>query len=212
MKDYNPIFELLIFVNMLFVSVAIVNLFRTDIVSSTSVNASWSPVDSPYLDHYTVYYYFYYPSPDQGGRRKRQNNQQFAVFTAGSSSGVIGVLKEGHNYLFSLAVTFSIKGQLFEGKKTDPAPPGGKTYAAYSLYVLSHSNRNDRLSLFFFTGMVVTQYPSTCPTIPATSPDTPTCTAGSSTTPALLGGLVLVLVIFNVVLVVIVIVLIARQR
>ena len=103
--------------------VAIVNIFRTDIVNSTSVKASWAPIDSPYLDHYTVYY-CYYPSPDQNGRRKRQNNQQLAVFPAGSSSGAIGGLDEGQNYLFSLAVTFNIKGKLFQGKKTEPAPPG----------------------------------------------------------------------------------------
>ena len=106
----------------LFVSIAIVSLFRIDFVNSTSVKASWSPINSPYVDHYTVYYY--YPSPDQSGRSKRQNNQQLAVFPAGSSSGVIGGLDEGQNYLFSLAVMFNIKGQLFEGKKTEPAPPG----------------------------------------------------------------------------------------
>ena len=86
------------------------------------MNTSWTPVDSPYLDHYTVSYYL--ASPDQSGRKKRQNNQQLAVFLAGSSSGVIGGLEEGQNYLFSLAVTFNIKGQLFQGKKTEPAPPG----------------------------------------------------------------------------------------
>ena len=104
--------------------VAIVTHFRTDIVNSTSVKASWTPIDSPYLDHYSVYYY--YPNPDESGRRKRQNNHQLAVFPAGSSSGVIGGLEEGQNYLFSLAVMFNIKGQLFQGKKTEPAPPGSR--------------------------------------------------------------------------------------
>ena len=107
---------------MRFASVAIVNLFRTDVVNGTSVKASWTLIDSPYLDHYIVYYY--YPRPDQSGRRKRQNNQQLAVFPAGSSSGLIGGLDEGQNYLFSLAVMFNIKGELFQGKKTEPAPPG----------------------------------------------------------------------------------------
>ena len=86
------------------------------------MKASWTPINSPYLDHYTVYYY--YPSPDQSGQRKRQNNQQVAVFPAGSSSGVIGGLVEEQNYLFSLAVMFNIKEQLFQGKKTEPVPPG----------------------------------------------------------------------------------------
>ena len=102
--------------------IAIVDLFTTDVVNSTSVKASWAPIDSPYLDHYVVYYY--YPIPDQSGGRKRKNSQQIAVFTAGSSSGVIAGLEEGQNYLFSLAVMFNFKEQLFEGKKTQPAPPG----------------------------------------------------------------------------------------
>ena len=104
-----------------FASLAIVSLFRTDVMSSTSVKASWTPVDSPYLDHYTVYYH---ANPDQGGTRKRQNHLQIAVFPAGSSFGVIGGLEEGQNYLFSLAVFFIINGEIFEGKRTEPAPPG----------------------------------------------------------------------------------------
>ena len=116
-------------------SVAIVNLFTTDIVNSTSVNASWTPIDSPYLDHYTVYYY--YPNPDQSGRRERQNNHQLAVFPAGSSFGVIGGLEEGQNYLFSLAVMFNINGQLFEGKKTEPAPPGKKVFICSLPFICS---------------------------------------------------------------------------
>ena len=104
-----------------FPSLAVVCLFRTDVISSTSVNTSWTPVDSPYLDHYTVYYY---PDPDQSGRRKRQHMLKIEEFPAGSSSGVIGGLEEGQDYLFSLAVSFSINGQLFEGERTEPAPPG----------------------------------------------------------------------------------------
>ena len=104
-----------------FVSLVVVSLFRTDIINSTSVIASWTPVDSPYLDHYTVYYY---PDPAQSGRRKKQSKQPIAVFPAGSSSGVVGGLEEGQDYLFSLAVTFSINGQLFEGERTEPAPLG----------------------------------------------------------------------------------------
>ena len=103
-------------------SLAVVSLFRTDMINSTAVIASWTPVDSPYLDHYTVYYYL---DPDQSDKEKRQSSQQTIVFPVGSSSGVIGGLKEGQDYLFSLAVTFNINGQLFEGReRTEPAPPG----------------------------------------------------------------------------------------
>ena len=104
-----------------FVSVVVVSLFRTDIINSTAVIASWTPVDSPYLDHYTVYYY---PDPDQNGRRKRQSSQQKAVFSVENSFGVIGGLEEGKEYLFSLAVAFNINGQLIEVERTEPVPPG----------------------------------------------------------------------------------------
>ena len=81
----------------------------------------WFEVDSPYLDHYTVYYY---PNPAQNGGGKRQDNEQIAEFPAGKSFGVIGGLEEGQDYLFSLAATINISGQMFEGQRTEPAPPG----------------------------------------------------------------------------------------
>ena len=88
-------------------------------------------MDSPYLHHYIVYYY---SDPEQSHRRKRQINEQQAVFPAGSTSGVIGGLEEGQDYLFSLAVVFNINGNLFEGEGTKPAPPGSVLYAAYNPY------------------------------------------------------------------------------
>ena len=103
------------------ICLAITSQFSTKRINSTAVLAMWTVVDSTYLAHYTVYYY---PDPDQSGRRRRQNNEQMAVFPAGSSSGEIGGLEEGQDYLFSLAVTFSINGQLFEGERTKPAPLG----------------------------------------------------------------------------------------
>ena len=95
----------------------------------------WSEVDSPYLNHYTVYYY---PDPDTSSRRKRQNNEQMAVFPADVTSGVIGELEEGRDYLFSLAVTLNINGQLFEGERTEPMPPG--CVLLTSLSVLDYTN------------------------------------------------------------------------
>ena len=95
--------------------------FRTERINSTAVQANWSEVVSDYLEHYTIYYVL---DPAQNGRRKRQNNEQNATFLAGSSSGVIGGLVEDQDYLFSLAVTFNINGQLFEGEGTKFAPIG----------------------------------------------------------------------------------------
>ena len=102
-------------------SLAVTRLFSTEIINSTAVRAMWFEVESPYLDHYTVYYY---PDPAQNGWRKRQNNENMAEFPAGMSFGVIGGLEEEQEYLFSLAVTFNISGQTFEGQRTEPAPPG----------------------------------------------------------------------------------------
>ena len=109
---------------------AITILFRTEIINSTSVISLWAPVNGPYLDHYAVYYY---TDPDQSDSRKRQINEQKAVFPAGSTSGVIGGLEEGQNYLFSLAVVFNISGKLFEGERTKSAPPGSQSYAIHFL-------------------------------------------------------------------------------
>ena len=102
-------------------SVAVTSDFSTERINSTAVRANWSEVVSDYLYHYTVYYY---PNPAQNSRRKRQNNERNATFPAGSSSGVIGGLDEDKNYLFSLAVTFNINGQIFEGERTDPVGIG----------------------------------------------------------------------------------------
>ena len=102
-------------------SLAVTNKFSTEMINSTAVQAMWSEVDSPYLVHYTAYYY---SNTIQSSRRKRQNNEQNATFLAGSSSGVIGGLVNGQHYLFSLAVTFNVNGQLLEWTRTEPAPLG----------------------------------------------------------------------------------------
>ena len=64
-------------------SLALIELFNTKIINSTAVQAMWFEVESPHLDHYTVYYY---PNPAQnGGGRKRQSNHQMTAFPAGMS-------------------------------------------------------------------------------------------------------------------------------
>ena len=115
-----PSYEIVIVV-LTVMSLAVTDQFSTEMINSTAVSAMWTPVNSPNLDHYTIYYY---PDPDQSSRRKRLSNEQNATFPAGSSSGVIGGLVEGQHYLFSLAVTFNINGQLLEGERTMPARPG----------------------------------------------------------------------------------------
>ena len=81
----------------------------------------WFEVESPHLDHYTVYYY---PNPAQNGRRKRQSSEQLVIYPAGKCFGVIGGLDEDKEYLFSIAANILINGKIYEGQRTKPAPPG----------------------------------------------------------------------------------------
>ena len=102
-------------------SLALIELFSTKSINSTAVRAMWFEVESPHLDHYTVYYY---PISAQNDGRKRQSNDQMTTFPAGMSFGVIGGLEEEQEYLFSIAAIILINGQLYEGERTEPAPPG----------------------------------------------------------------------------------------
>ena len=98
-----------------------IEVFSTKILNSTSVRAMWFEVENPYLGWYTIYYS---PDPAQNGRRKRQNNEKMAEFPAGRYFGVIGGLEEEQEYLFTITATFNMSGQIFEGQRTEPAPPG----------------------------------------------------------------------------------------
>ena len=102
-------------------SLAVIKVFSAEIINSTTVRTMWFEVDSPNLDHYTV---FYYPNPAQNGEKNRQGNEKMAEFPADESFGVIGGLEQEQDYLFSIAVTININGKIFLGQRTNPAPPG----------------------------------------------------------------------------------------
>ena len=193
--------------------------FSTERLNSTAVQAMWSEVVSEYVDHYTVYYY---PNPAQNDRRKRQNNEQMVVFPAGSSSGVIGGLNEEQDYLFSLAITFIISGELFEGERTDSVSIGWMPRGLSSVTCQNTS------ILLFLTGEIVTQLPTVEPstTDSSTTADMPTDVtasqggteppSGSDNTVTILGsivgGIIASVVLVIMVLVVIVIVVIVCIR
>ena len=103
------------------ISLAVIKLFTTEVINSTTVRAMWFEVENPWIDHYTVYYH---PNPAESGGRKRQNNEQSAIFPTGRSFGVIGGLQVEQAYLFSIASVFLINGKIYEGQRTEPAPPG----------------------------------------------------------------------------------------
>ena len=92
--------------------------FSIESINNTAVQAMWSEVVSPYLDHYTVYYYL---NSAQNVTGRKHVNETMVDFPPGSSFGVIGALDEESEYLFSLAVTFNINGSMFEGRRTPPS-------------------------------------------------------------------------------------------
>ena len=94
------------------------SLFSTEAINSTAVRAMWSEVESPYLDHYTVYYYL---NSSQNGNGTNRTNEKMVEFPAGRSFGVIGALDQELQYLFSLSVTININDTMFEGRRTAPS-------------------------------------------------------------------------------------------
>ena len=82
-------------------------------VNSTAVWVTWTPLNLPVVDHYTVHY----SSIVNGGsgRRRRQTDSGSVTFPASVSSGVVSGLLGGQQYQFSVSVTLSVGGVLYMG-------------------------------------------------------------------------------------------------
>ena len=80
-----------------------------DPVNSTSVRVTWTPLNLPVVDHYTVHY-----SIVNGGSG-RQTDSGSVTFPASVSSGVVSGLLGGQQYQFSVSVTLSVGGQIYVG-------------------------------------------------------------------------------------------------
>lgn len=108
-------------------------------LNDTMLVVTWNPIDSPYLDHYTVYYK---PEIKQNAKKKSQvcDEEQEVAFPATSSSGVILGLHEGDNYQFTITVTYNISGDLYEGEKSD--------------YISLRSGRLKKLLYLFIFGLI----------------------------------------------------------
>ena len=80
-------------------------------VNSTAVWVTWTPLNLPVVDHYTVHY----SSIVNGGsgRRRRQTDSGSVTFPASVSSGVVSGLLGGEQYQFSVSVTLSVGGVLY---------------------------------------------------------------------------------------------------
>ena len=86
-------------------------------MNSTAVRVTWTRLNEPVVDHYTVHY-----SRVNGGsgRRKRQVVSGTVTFPASASSGVVSGLQEGQQYQFSVSVSLLIDGQTLSSTPGTP--------------------------------------------------------------------------------------------
>ena len=96
--------------------VAHVTGVSADVLNTTAVTVSWTPVNLTVVDHYTVHYI----AVDE--KRSQCDRGRFNI-SAGSSSGVVSGLMTGEQYLFSMSVTVSGGGQYYTGPVSDPTDP-----------------------------------------------------------------------------------------
>ena len=83
-------------------------------MNSTSVRVTWTPLNLPVVDHYTVHYSIVNGG---SGRRRRQSNSGSVTFPASVSSGVVSGLMGGQQYQFSVSVTLSVGIQMYFGAR-----------------------------------------------------------------------------------------------
>ena len=94
---------------MLFLS-APISVVSVELVSNTAVRVTWTPLNLPVVNHYTVHY-----SIVNGGssRRKRQSISGSVNYPASVSSGEVSGLLGGEQYQFSVSVALSVGGVLY---------------------------------------------------------------------------------------------------
>ena len=74
-----------------------------DAFNCTAVRVSWTPLNIPMVDHYTVHY-----------TNIACGNSLSETFPVSASSGVVSGLQEGQQYQFSVTVSFTVSGQVFK--------------------------------------------------------------------------------------------------
>ena len=77
------------------------------IPNDTTVTVSWTPVNLPGVDHYTVYY----------GDVTTGELNETVTFPASASSEVVSGLQEGQQYQFSVSVSLNVNGILYTGRE-----------------------------------------------------------------------------------------------
>ncbi|XP_019859661.1 PREDICTED: uncharacterized protein LOC109587881 [Amphimedon queenslandica] len=93
-------------------------MFSVMKLSSTAVRAKWNLIRR--ASHYTVYY----ESTSSSSRKKRQVETGMRVFPGDTTEGLIGGLDPNLNYLFSISISYTVNGIIYEGERTQPIPPG----------------------------------------------------------------------------------------
>ena len=97
-----------------------------ELVNSTAVRVTWTPLNIPVVDHYTIHYSIVNGG---SGRRRRQSNSGSVTFPASVFSGVVSGLLEGQQYQFSVSLTLSVGGMIYFGV------PGPSVNALTGLYI-----------------------------------------------------------------------------
>ena len=109
-------------------------------VNSTAVWVTWTPLNLPVVDHYTVHYSIV----NGGSGRRRQSNSGSVTFPASVSSGVVSGLLGGQQYQFSVSVTLSVGGVLYMSVP-GPLVNGVCMYVCIRVYVCAPvTNRTNR--------------------------------------------------------------------
>ena len=90
------------------------------------MRVTWTPLNPPVVDHYTVHYSIVNGG---SGRRRRQSNSGSVTFPASVSSGVVSGLLEEEQYQFHVTVTLSVGGVLHM------SVPGSSLNAVTGLYI-----------------------------------------------------------------------------
>ena len=83
-------------------------------MNSSSVRVTWTPLNEPVVDHYTVHY------TRVGSGRSGRNGSESVTFPASASSGVVSGLQEGQQYQFSVSVSISVNGQTYTSTPGEP--------------------------------------------------------------------------------------------
>ena len=80
-----------------------------ELLNSTAVRVTWTPLNLPEVEHYTVHYSIV-----------NSGSIDAVMFPASVSSGVVSGLLAGQQYQFSVSVTLSVAGHTYNSTPGTP--------------------------------------------------------------------------------------------